>query len=182
MKKISYIAIISTFFTFSVYAAKGHNGIQFDMTQKQIEAMDYACNPPKEKNPMITAECFHMDMTGKVFGYKTQDYEVRIGPSGKVDMISANIIGVKTLSDIIELHLKIQKFFPIKDEEGTHRKQGMYSRDAWRAKDGSGISLFLFNGIPPVIKTTLDITFQSPRSLVAIDKFRLKNKKESAKK
>lgn len=182
MNKIFYIIvmpILSLLFTSSAYAVKGHNGIRFNMTQKSVEAMDFACNTPKEKNPMIAVECFHMDMTGKVFGYQTQDYEVRIGPSGKVDMISAKIIGVKTLSDIIELHLKIQKFFPKKDEEGSHRKQGMYSRDAWRAKDGSGISLFLFNAIPPVTKTTLDITFQSPRLLTSIDKARSINKKDA---
>ncbi len=113
-----------------------------------------------------------MDMSGVLFGYPTQDYVVKIGPAKKVDDISATLIGAKDLADILALHQKIKKFFPKVDEEGTHSAPKYYRRDSWRAKNNSGISLFLMKGMPPVTKTELTISFYSPRSMDAVDKLR----------
>lgn len=150
------------------------------MTQKQVEALNFVCNPPEEPDPYKLAECHHMDMTGVAFGYPTQDYEVTIGPSKKVDRIEAKLIGVRSLADVLELHQKVKKFFPIEDKQGTHRHQGTYSRDAWRTKNNAGLSLFFSSGAPPIAKSYLSVTFHSPRSMYKLDKILAERAKENS--
>ena len=45
---------------------------------------------PSEDNRMV---CMHMDMTGVAFGHQALGYKLRIGPSGKVDSITADFFG-----------------------------------------------------------------------------------------
>lgn len=180
MKRLICIMIAATCLTFPAYAQDGHNGIRFDMNQKQVEAKGFSCNPPKEKKDSdVIAVCHHMDMTGVAFGIPTQEYEVRIGPTKRVDEIRAELVGMRNLSDILSLHRKVENFFPKKDEAGSHRAQGMYSRDAWRANNNAGVAVFMFSGVPPITKTTVSVMFYSPRAMAAVDKAQSERAKKS---
>ncbi|MCX6068221.1 MAG: hypothetical protein NT121_21135 [Chloroflexi bacterium] len=178
MKNHFYIAITASCLCQLAYAQDGHNGIKFEMTQKQVEALGFVCNPPKKPSSDKLAECHHMDMTGVAFGYPMQDYEVSIGASNNVDSIKAKLNGVRSLADVLELHEKVKNFFPIEDVQGTHRHQGMYSRDAWRAKNNAGLSLFQDSGAPPIIKPSLSVTFYSPRFMFELDKLLAQREKK----
>ncbi len=182
MKTGCFIAIGIAVISFTAQAIDGHNGIKFDMTKKQVEEKGFFCNPPKRPDPLVIAECHHMDMTGVAFGIPAKDYEVRIGTSNRVDEIKAELIGLRSLSDVIELHQKIEKLFPTKDEAGTHSEKGMYTRDEWRAKDNSGVSLFMASAIPPITKAVARLTFYSPRSMEEIDKVRAERAKKPSTK
>ena len=147
-----------------------HNGINFDMTQKDVEEKGFVCNPPEEQNPSIKTECKHMDLTGVAFGYPTKDYSLIIGPTGKVDKIGAEFNGNMSMDDYLKLHREIEFFFPNKDEKGTFHSQGTVRRDEWRDKNNTSAVLLLFDGIPPITKGSLSITFWSPRHTEITDK------------
>ena len=169
MKKIVCIAVAAISSSLAI-ASDGHNGIRFDMTQKQIEAKGFVCNPPEEKTPDVIAECQHMDMTGVAFGFPTKDYRILIGPTKKVDMIGAEFSGRIGTEDYLSLHRKIEHFFPKKNEAGTLHEQGMVRRDEWRAKNNAALVLLLVSGIPPITNTSLSVTFWSPRAMAESDK------------
>lgn len=141
----------------------GHNGIRFDMTQKEVEEKGFVCNSPEKKQSHILAVCKHMDMTGVAFGYPTKDYNIVIGPSGKVDKIGAEFSNITSASDYLSLHSKIKDFFPNKQEAGSiHESFAM--RDVWTAKNNSAAILNYTEGVPPFIKSSLSISFWSSRS------------------
>lgn len=165
MSKLIYTAISIACIGLSAHAQDGHNGIRFDMTQKQIEAKGFTCNPPKEKRGSIVAICHHMDMTGIAFGIPAQDYEVRIGPSKRVDEIQAELTGVRSIEDISSLHRKVEDFFPVKDLKLSRGEQGSYNWDLWRSKNNAGLSLYMSSS-----KKTISLQFFSPRSMVEMDK------------
>lgn len=169
MRKIACIAIAAICSSPTI-ASDGHNGIRFDMTQKQVEAKGFVCNPPEEKKSDVVAECQHMDMTGVAFGFPTKDYRILIGSTKKVDMIGAEFSGRVGTEDYFSLHRKIEHFFPKKYEAGTVHEQGMVRRDEWRANNNASAVLMLMNGIPPITKTSLSITFWSPRWMAKADK------------
>lgn len=162
--------IVVTIASIPAYAFNGHNGINFDMSQKEVEKLGFVCNPPKEKDPDTKANCEHMDMTGVAFGFPTRDYRVRIGSSGKVDMISSEFSVNLSTAEYIRLHSKIEHFFPTKDEDASFHAQGTARRDQWRAKNNAAAVLLLMNGIPPVTETSLGISFWSPRYMTSSDK------------
>jgi len=149
-----------------------HNGISFDMTQKDVEEQGFVCNPPEEQNSDIRANCKHMDLTGIAFGYPTKDYSLIIGSTGKVDKIGAEFSENISMDAYFKLHREITFFFPNKYEKGTFHSQGTARRDEWRDKNNTSAVLLLFDGIPPVTKTSLSITFWSPRHIEMSNKKR----------
>ena len=144
MKYILIVLLLGSGISVSSHANAEHNGIRFDMTADEIKAMGFRCDPPKKQDAWEILNCAHMSMVGEFFGFPTFDYEVDIGPSGKVDSIGAKIRNVRTLGEMLSLQNKVQRFFPIKDEKGTHSQQGMYTRDAWLDEQNEGIYLFYF--------------------------------------
>jgi len=171
MKTITkLITFAACLMPFTAYAFNGHNGISFDMTQQEVEKKGFVCNPPEKKDPNVKAECEHMDLTGVAFGYPTKDYRLIIGSSGKVDMIGAEFGGHIATSDYFSLHSKIKHFFPTKDEKASFHAQGTATRDQWRAKNNASAVLLLIYGVPPITKTSLSITFWSPRYMAISDK------------
>jgi len=85
-------------------------------------------------------------------------------------MIGAEFSGRVGTEDYFSLHRKIEHFFPKKYEAGTVHEQGMVRRDEWRANNNASAVLMLMNGIPPITKTSLSITFWSPRWMAKADK------------
>lgn len=162
MRKIVCIAV-AAFSSSHVIAFDGHNGIRFDMTQKQVETKGFVCNPPKERKPTVIAECLHMDMSGVAFGFPTKDYRILIGSTKKVDMIGAEFVGHIGTEDYLSLHSKIEHFFPKKTQS---QQASMVIRDVWRANDNAAAVLLLIRGIQP----SLSITFWSPRVMAEADK------------
>lgn len=162
-KKFTWVAIAAVCFAapISAFAFDEHNGISFNMTQKEVEKKGFVCNP-SEGYPNIKAKCQHMDLTGVAFGYPTKDYKVSIGTSGKVDIISADFSGQLKTSNFFDIRGKIKHFFPTKNEEATFNYQGV-SREEWRSKDNAAAVLVLMPGTPPFSETSLSITFRSPR-------------------
>lgn len=150
-------------------AMDGHNGIRFEMTQKDLEEKGFVCNPPKEPKIHIRALCEHMDMTGIAFGFPTKDYRIIIGPSGYVDKIGAHFSGRISMADYLGLSSKIEHFFPKKYAPGT-----IYAKtsriDEWRADNNASAVLIYFQGVPPVIDQSLSINFWSPRAMAEADK------------
>lgn len=154
----------------SAFAVDGHNGITFKMTQKQVEAKGFVCNPEKERKDVI-AVCNHMEMTGTAFGNPTENYEVSIGTNKKVNEIKADLVGFSTsIESYLALTLKIEKFFPIKDEKLSFNGEGYFVKDFYRSKDKSGAAFFMTKPMPPIIKGSKVITFYSPYSMSQIDK------------
>ncbi|MDP3005303.1 hypothetical protein [Methylotenera sp.] len=154
----------------SAFAVDGHNGITFKMTQKQIEAKGFVCNPEKEGKDII-AVCNHMEMKGTAFGIQTENYAVHIGTNKKVDEIKAELIGFSAnVEDYIELTMNIQKFFPNKDEKLSFNGEGYFIKDFYRSKDKSGAAILITKPIPPISKGRKGITFYSPHAMSQIDK------------
>lgn len=148
------------------YAIDGHNGIKFNMTQKQLEKMGFICNPNTDAKQLFIADCRHMDMTGVAFNIPAQNYSVSIGKNKRVATILADLIGIRTLDDYIALIVNISEFFPKKDEAGTKSIEGYLQRDAWRAKNNAGIALNFFTRSGPRVT----IGFFSPTYMSALDK------------
>lgn len=169
MRKFAYIVIVAITTSHAAIAADGHNGIRFDMTQQQVEAKGFVCNPPKEKKPDVIAECRHMDMTGVAFGFPTKDYSILIGPTTKVDSIGAEFSGRIGTEDYFDLHHKIVHFFPIEHKAGSMHSESI-RRDEWRSNNGAAAVLLLLKGTPPVTRTSLSIRFWSPRAMAEADK------------
>lgn len=165
LKAVLIIFASSTF----AFASEGHNGILFKMTQKQVEAKGFVCNPPDEKSETMMADCRHMDMTGVAFGYPTKDYRVVIGPSKKVDMIIADFSGRITTDQYLDLHYKIKHFFPKKNEAATIN-DGDFIHNEWRANNNVAVWLNLFTSSP----SSMSISFVSPRAVLALDKKKLR--------
>lgn len=111
-------------------------------------------------------------MTGVAFGVPTRNYEVGIGNDGRVSYIRADLVGIRSAADYLALLTNISGFFPRKDEANTHSRQGSYMREAWRANNNTGISVFYAPGVRGIIKDTLWVTFFSPDSMAASDKKR----------
>ena len=156
-------------FSSPAHAFDGHNGIRFDMSQKDVEKLGFVCNPEKEQDSYYKADCEHMDMTGVVFGHPTKDYVVNIGPSNKVDMIQATFSELKTIYDppYYKLRSKIEHFFPTKDESVSFNSPGNLVRDGWRSNNTALAVLVYVKGSPPIIETSLNISFFSPRYVSA---------------
>lgn len=154
----------------SAFAVDGHNGITFKMTQKQVEAKGFVCNSEKERKDII-AVCNHMEMTGTAFGNPTENYEVSIGTNKKVNEIRADLVGFSaSIESYLALTLKIEKFFPIKDEKLSVNGQGYFIKDFYRSKDKSGAAVLMTKPMPPIIKGSNIITFYSPYAMGKIDK------------
>jgi hypothetical protein len=161
-------AVVGAYFIFGTGAKSsgidGHNGIRFDMKQKDIEAIGFVCKPRNEKVNHIHVECNHMDMTGVAFGFPTKDYSVAIGSTGKVTFISSNFSGNITTSDYLGLNSKIELFFPNKVAELTMHSN-VARIDHWRDKNNSAAVLLWTAGVEPYISQKLTITFWSPLGL-----------------
>ena len=168
--KIISAMVIFCFIFSTAYAFNGHNGIGFDMSQNEVEAKGFVCNPPNERGANYIAECEHMDMTGVAFGYPTNYYRVRIGKNKKVIMIGAVFSGTITQEDYFKLQNKIEFFFPKKDEKASFYKQGMAIRDEWNDQNNASAVLLYVKGIPPITKTSISITFWSPYYMNKINK------------
>ncbi len=154
----------------SAFAVDGHNGITFKMTQKQVEAKGFVCNPEKERKDII-AVCNHMEMTGTAFGNPTENYEVSIGANKKVNEIKADLVGFSTsIESYLALTLKMEKFFPIKDEKLSFNGEGYFVKDFYRSKDKSGAAFFMTKPMPPISKGSKVITFYSPYAMSQVDK------------
>ncbi len=129
------------------------------MSQKTVEAKGFVCNPPKETEENTLALCRHMDMAGTAFGLPTQNYTLTLGRSGGVRGISADFSRDVSTTDYFEVRRQIEDFFPDKYDPGTIHAQGSVRRDEWRAPDGSAAVLLLSNGVPPITRTKLMISF-----------------------
>ena len=164
------VGVIVCSLPLAVSAFSGHNGINFDMTQKQVEIKGFVCNPPKEESSSIKAECKHMDFTGVAFSFPTNDYTIYIGPSGKVDIITADFSKQLSLTDNLKLYRNIEHFFPTKYEKGAFYSEGLMRRTEWRAKNNASAVLLFINAMPPVRDATTSITFTSPRRIANADK------------
>lgn len=169
MKRLAYIALATVCCSYAI-ASDGHNGIRFDMTQKQVEAKGFVCNSTAEVTSSVIAQCRHMDMTGVAFGFPTKDYRVSIGRTKRVDMIGADFSARIGTADYFSLHEKIAHFFPTKNAAGTLTGQDIAVRTEWRAKNNAAAVLLLIKGAPPIIKDSLSITFWSPRAIADTDK------------
>ena len=168
-------AKFGVFFAFATactcsYAIDGHNGIRFEMTQQQLEAKGFICNPNAKQERSIVATCRHMDLTGVAFNIPTSNYQVEIDADNQVASIRADLIGIRSASDYLGLLTHISEFFPRKDEAGSFRGGGTTMKDAWRANNNAGISIFYSAGARGIIKDTLWVTFNSPSYMSALDK------------
>lgn len=152
------------FFACSVMALDGHNGINFTFTQKDVESLGFVCKPPKKESDNFSAKCLHMNMRGEVFGYSANNYEVTIGKNKKVDSIKTELIGRFDHAEYLRVNEKAEYFFPIKNEAGSVRSAGNILRDQWFSPDKSSVILMLFYGVPGVMKTTMSVSFWSPRN------------------
>lgn len=172
MKKIMLFILLATASCYS-YALDGHNGIRFDMTQKQLESKGFICHPNNKEERLTIATCKHMDMSGVAFSLPTQNYEVQIGSDKRVAWIRADISGIHSMADYIALVTNISEFFPKKDAAGTLRGSS-FRKDAWRDNNNAGISVSYFAGAEGVEwdKDTFWISFTSPSVMKAADKFR----------
>lgn len=168
MQKNTLVGFMLFSFSLSTYAVDGHNGITFKMTQKQVEAKGFVCNPEKDHKDII-AVCNHMEMKGNAFGIPTENYEVRIGNNKRVEEISADLVDFSaSIESYIDLTLKVQKFFPIKDEKLSASGEGYFVKDFYRGKDKSGFSIFMTKPIPPISKGSKTITFISPYGMCVL--------------
>ena len=96
MRKFA-VAVAVTLATTSLHchAIDGHNGVKFSMTQQQVEAMGFMCNPHTKPDRSSLATCRHMDMTGTAFSVPTRNYAVVIGNDKRVSFIGADLIAVR---------------------------------------------------------------------------------------
>lgn len=153
----------------------GHNGIKFDMTQKQLESKGFICNPEPKPDMTIT-KCKHMDMTGVAFSVPTQNYTVHIGRDNHVAIISADLVGVRRYEDYTHLLNTVSEFFPTKDEASSSSNSGsgmILQRDAWRDKNNAGIAVSFFSGTGGgliSIKQQATVVFSSPNFMSVKDK------------
>lgn len=155
------LAAAITFLSSQVLAFEGHNGITFDMTQKQVEAKGFVCNESRSSNTNIILDCNHMEMTGTAFGLPTKNYNVSIGKSKKVIRIGAEFGGNVNMQSHLNLSTQIGNFFPKKlADKSMHSKDVLM--DVWEAKNGAHAVLNFFSGIPPIIKASMRISFWSP--------------------
>lgn len=169
MKKFVFTLVLTTT-SFYCHAIDGHNGIKFNMNQQQVEQLGFICNTSDNSDKSYLARCKHMEMTGTAFSVPTRNYEVTIGKDKQVSSIGADLIGVRSFTDYVELSIRISEFFPKKDEVRTYRHQGAGIRnDAWRSNDNAGISLFYSSGVG-FTKDRLSVTFYSPSFMAAADK------------
>ena len=110
-------------------------------------------------------------MKGSAFGIPTENYEVKIGKNKRVEEISAELVGFSaSIENYLDLTLKIQKFFPIKDEKLSFSGEGYFIKDFYRAKDKSGFSILMMKPIPPISKGSKTIKFISPYGMSEVDK------------
>ncbi|WP_418647783.1 hypothetical protein ACNQFN_01775 [Thauera butanivorans] len=150
-----------TFLSSHVIAFEGHNGITFDMTQKQVEAKGFVCNESETSNTDIILDCSHMEMTGTAFGLPTKNYEVSIGKSKKVIRISVDFGGNVNIQSYLNLTTQIGNFFPKKLADGSMHSKAIL-RDVWEAKNGAQAVLLFLSGIPPITKDRISISFWPP--------------------
>jgi hypothetical protein len=162
MRKIIWIVIAAICSSHAI-AFDGINGISFNMTQKQVEAKGFVCNSLKEKNTNFIAQCEHMSMTGVIFGFPTNDYNVGIGSTKKVDRIGAYFNKGIGIADYLQIAVKIQTFFPEEEKEWSTASNSAVKVNQWKANDGTRARLTLISGVPPVRKTSLSIDFYSTR-------------------
>lgn len=169
-----YIIIITLLFisTSNSYAIEGHNGIKFDMTQKQIESLGFICNPSDKPKKFDISTCRHMDMTGVAFGVPTGNYVVTIGSDERVADIRADLSGISKTQDYFALLTNISGFFPKNDEpENYNSGTGTIIRN-WRANNNAGIGVFRSPGVKGILKDTLWVNFRSPDFMAERDKSR----------
>ena len=178
MKNFVFAVLLATTSLYC-HAIDGHNGIKFSMTQQQLEGMGFICNPNTKSERSSFATCKHMDMTGAAFSVPTRNYEVEIGSDKRVSSIRADLVGIRSTADYLALLTNISGFFPKKDEANTHSHQGSYMKEAWRANNNAGISVFYSSGVKGLIKDTLWVSFHSPSLMAMADK---KRAEEAAKK
>ncbi len=153
----------------NAFAVDGHNGITFKMTQKQVEAKGFVCNPETERKDII-AVCNHMEMKGSAFGIPTENYEISIGSNKRVDEIRAEFVGFTVnVENYVALTLRLQKFFPTKDDKLSFSHE-YFIKDFYRAKDKTGAAVYMSKPIPLVSKGSNVITFYSPHAMSVVDK------------
>lgn len=164
MKKLILVVIAAACFNTSAYAVDGHNGIRFDMTQKDLEAKGFVCRAPKAKQTNDLAECQHMDFTGVAFGFPTNDYRIFIGSNGKVDRIIASFSGNFSYTDSLSLGHKIEHFFPNKKRSATVVSE-IFQSETWVAENNAVAVTRFIRGTPPFLKNSFTIIFGSPESM-----------------
>jgi hypothetical protein len=179
MKNVSVAALLLTIGPYA-FAIDGHNGIRFNMSQKDVEGKGFVCSPPKKSDTREVAVCKHMELSGTAFGVPTQNYEVSIGPDKRVARIRADLVGIRSAQDYLSLLNRVQEFFPVKDEARTQRVQGQFMNDTRRAPDNSAVSVFYAPGVQGIVKDMLAVTFMSPAHVELTDKLRAQRERENA--
>lgn len=160
MKKLILVVITSTCFN-TAHAMEGHNGIRFDMTQKDVEAKGFVCRPPKPASKGLSAECKHMDFTGVAFDYPTANYTISIGESGTVNLINADFSGNLRYSDYQNIAFKVKHFFPNKKESMCVVTDSI-SSEVWKDENNAAAKITFFSGIRPYTKDRVNIGFFGP--------------------
>jgi hypothetical protein len=178
MKKSICFVLAVACHSLNTYAVDGHNGIKFNMSQRQVEAKGFSCTS-ETKDKDIIAVCHHMDMTGIAFGYPTGNYEVSIGTNKKVDVIKVELVNFRAnIPTYMDLTQKVKNFFPIEDGEIKHE---MVFRNDFRANDKSGLIVVSFAPLPPISNGSTSLIFHSPHSMMLKDRARAGRAKEKAK-
>lgn len=141
----------------SAFAMDGHSGISFSMSQKDIEALGFVCQPPNKNE----TRCFNDSYKGDAFGYPTTGYEVDIGDKNTVRHIKTKLSGKISLADYDDLCKKIEQIFPTKNEKATFRKNDL-TIDGWIADNRAKAFLFVAHKGGELEPRSAAIAFSSP--------------------
>ena len=136
----------------------GHNGITFDMNQKDVEKLGFVCKESKPDD-WFSVSCSHMSMTGRVFEHNTESYRLIINrQDGKVCQIDATFTDASNLPDYMLISTKVPDFYST--EEYSHVSATMHDT-MWIDKNKARLILTYFQGLPPLLPSNITVHFWS---------------------
>lgn len=145
----------------------GNNGIDFSMTQQDVESMGFVCKPSLKHPP--TATCKNKKMSGSAFSISTKNYMVRIGFDKRVWQIRADLVGIKSSADYFGLISHLSERIPSKDNASSYYREEQI-RDAWRTKSNAGVAVLYSKSTLGPSHDYYWIDFLSPTAMSEIDK------------
>lgn len=137
----------------------GHNGITFNMNQKDVEKLGFVCKESKPDD-WFSVSCSHMAMTGRAFSHNIAEYSVTINrQDGKVCQIDAAFTDISKLPDYMLISSKVTDFYST--EVYSNIVGNIYDR-MWIDKNKARLVLNYSEGVPPIFPDKITVSFWSP--------------------
>jgi hypothetical protein len=152
----------------AVFSSAADAGVirgEFSMTQLELEKAGYKCMGPRAgQMPKLSQTCTHPTKTGFEAGLRSNEYEVEIGESGRVDAVKVRL-QITTARELVTLLSSVPRMYPrlaasVPSVAENPFISGFDRSELWCDVDGTAAAVSMFQTpAPGLLRDTYTLTY-----------------------